>query len=333
MAGIEIRDLRRVDFALVRKLYAATKNRLRNEDYDRWCFFDTPWGDSIAVIAVDGDLCAGLFVLRPTMLELGGKDVLGAQATDLMTHPDYRRRGLFVAMVEESFRIAASREFEVIYAFPNAQGKSYPGFVHRLNFDHVGDVYSWKYDIRSLRWPLPAWKSLRRPAIMAGENDIRPGELEPLIQAAKDGSQVCRIKRDQKWLAWRYAKASGEIYRWHTGRDSAGKIQAAVLVGERDESWGGLGKGELRIHEAFAHTEDALVIVLAALTHRAKGESKTIVKMLVKDAQIEAALQKAKFGRAESLPLAVRKLTARTLSGNVHHFPVWRIAGGDVDVF
>jgi GNAT superfamily N-acetyltransferase len=333
MTGISIRELRREDFSLVRNLYAATKNRLRPEAHDYWCFFDTPWGDSPAVIALDGDLCAGLFVLRPTMFKLGGEDVLGGQAVDLMTHPDYRRRGLFVALFEESMRIAASHGYEMVYAFPNEKGKSYPGFVYRLNLDHVGDVFSWNYNIRSFRLPLPAWGRLKGTSIVAGEDDIRPGELETLIKTSEDEREVCRIKRNQTWLTWRYAKASSEMYRWHTGRDSAGVIQAALLVGERDESWGGLGKGVLRIHEAFAHFEDALVALLTVLIHRAKVESKTVVKMFVKDAQIESALRKAKFKPAESLPLVVRKLTARRFGGNVHHFPAWRIVGGDIDAF
>jgi len=73
--------------------------------------------------------------------------------------------------------------------------------------------------------------------------------------------------------------------------------------------------------------------LLAALIHCAKGESKTVVKMFVKDAQIESALRKAKFKPADSLPLVVRKLTARRFGGNVHHFPAWRIVGGDIDAF
>ena len=53
MSSIQLRALNREDFARVRALYSATKNRLRAEAYDAWCFFDTPWGDAIAVIAVE----------------------------------------------------------------------------------------------------------------------------------------------------------------------------------------------------------------------------------------------------------------------------------------
>ena len=333
MSSIQLRALNREDFARVRALYSATKNRLRAEAYDAWCFFDTPWGDAIAVIAVDGELCVGLFVLRPTMLDLGGEDVMGALALDLMTHPDYRRRGLFVAMVEESFRLAFSRGLEVVYALPSEKRISYPGLVHRLNFDHVGDVFSWTYDIRPFRLPAPVWGSSGRPPITVGADDIRPGELEALIHAPKDERGVCRIKRDDKWLAWRYAKASGETYRWHTGRDSNGALQVAVLAGEPDDSWGGLGQGEVHLQEAFASSEDALVTVLKALTRRARRESKTSVRMLVKDAPVESALRKAGFKRTESLALTVRRLTGRTFKGNVHHAPAWRIMSGDVDMF
>jgi GNAT superfamily N-acetyltransferase len=331
MTSFKMRELRREDFDLVRNLYAATKNRLRGEAYDYWRFFDTPWGDSPAVIAIDRNVCAGLLVLWPTMLDLGGEDVLGAQVMDTMTHQDYRGRGLFLSLAEECFRIAASRGFEVLYSFPNSN--SFPGFIRRLNFDHVGDVFAWKYHISSFRMPSLAGDARRRTAAGSEIDGIEPDKLQTLIRVTNDERDVCRIKHDQTWLTWRYAKASSEVYQWHAVRGPDGDIQAAVLVGERDDSWGGYGKGELRIHEAFTHSEDALAVLLAALTRRAKGAARTVVKMLVKDVRVESALRKAQFRPAEPHPLIVRKLTARRLSGNVHHFPAWRIVGGDIDSF
>jgi len=331
MTDIQIRELRREDMSLVRKLYATTKNRLRAEAYDRWCFFDTPWGDPVGVIAVDRDLCVSIFILRPTMLDIGGEDVLGAQATDLMTHPNYRGRGLFVSVVEECFRIAATRGFEAVYAFPNPN--SYPGFIRRLNFAHVGDVFAWEHNLWLLRMSLPVWGARKREAAVEELRSIEPAELQSLIRASNNERDVCRIKRDQAWLTWRYAKASSEMYQWYAKRSPAGEIQAAILVGERDDSWGGLGKDVLRIHEAFAYSEDALATLLTALIRRAREASKMGVRMFVKDARIESVLRRAKFRTAELHPLIVRRLTTRRFSANVHHHPAWRIVGGDFDAF
>lgn len=318
MGELELRELRRDDVGLVRGLYEATKNRLRPEEYDRWRFFDTPWGDSPAIIAVDGEVCAALYIVWPVMLRLGDEDVLGAQSMDTMTHPEYRGRGLFVSAAEECFALAKSRGFEVVYGFPNAN--SYPGFVRRLDFDHVGDVPSWA----------PA-RRLRSPAVDFVVDEVGNGELEPLLAAWQDERDACRVRRDRTWLDWRYGAASGERYQWLSIRDTGG-VRAAALLGERDESWGGYGRAELRIHELLADSEESRAAILTAARRHAKACARTL-KLLAHDERLAAPLARARYARGELHPLIVRKLVSRRLPANVHHFPAWRILGGDMDSF
>jgi GNAT superfamily N-acetyltransferase len=329
MAAIEIRALQRDDLPRFRQLYRTVKGRQRGEPYDRWCFYDTVWGDSIGVLAVDGDLCVSIFTLRPTVFAIGGEDVLGAQATDLMTHPEYRGRGLFVALVVEALRLATARGIDIVYAFPNSQ--SYPGFNRKLSFDHVGDVSVWRRDFR--RFDLPVWPRTGGASLVANCGDGPPDDLEALLPPPDDEREVCRIKRDRLWLGWRYAKSSSEDYRWYVGRDTNGQIQAALLVGERNALWEGYGQGDLRVHEAFARSEASLTALLQYLVQKTKGHAKTAVKMFVSDPLIEAALPRARFRRTGTHPLLVRRLSARPLKGNVHLFTAWRIVGGDFDGF
>jgi GNAT superfamily N-acetyltransferase len=321
VSEIQLRELKPDDLELVRSLYHATKDRLRPIDYDRWRLYGTPWGDSPAAIAVDGDVCAGLYIIWPVTLRLGSEDVLGAQSMDTMTHPDHRGRGLFTRLAEECFSIAERRGFEVVYGFPNEN--SYPGFVRRLNFDHAGDVPTWIHT--------PGRFGRRRSTDVEPLRDL--AELAPLIEEFLSEKDVCRVRKDDTWLRWRYEQRSGEDYEWAVVRDSDGDVGAAALIGERDTSWGQFGRGDLRVHELFGRDEDALTEVLIAVASRARERKARSLRMLAHSPALEPSLRKAGFREGKGLPFIVRKLTARPLSGNVHHFPSWRIVGGDMDSF
>jgi GNAT superfamily N-acetyltransferase len=323
MAELEFRELRRDDFDLIRGLYEATKNRLRPEDYDRWRFFDTPWGDSPAVIAVDGTVCAGLYIVWPTMLNLGGEAVLGAQSMDTMTHPAYRGQGLFVGLAEQALGLATARGFDVIYGFPNES--SYPGFIRRLNFDHVGDVPSWSHSLKRR----PSLGLRTRPPVL--DTVEHAGSLEQLIAETVETRDVARVLKDRTWFDWRYSAPSHEQYEWVRLRGD--DPDAAALVGERDASWGAYERGVLRIHEAYGRSTEALTELFIAIVARARAEQKTALHVLAKDEGVETALRAAGFRAGKRYPLIVRKLVAHRLAANVHHFPAWRIVGGDMDSF
>ena len=321
MSDLEYRALTPSDFDLVRDLYEVTKSRLRADDYDRWRFFGTPWGDSPAVIAVDGAICAGLYIVWPTMLELGGEPIPGAQSMDTMTHPDYRGRGLFVELAERTFALAADRGFEVVYGFPNSA--SYPGFIRRLNFDHVGDVPSWSY-------PLGRRGFMR--TLGRGPSELQATDAEdvrPLIDEWVSERDVVRIRKDETWFDWRYGPSSHERYEWLATRSG----DAAALVGERDETWGGHGEGFVRIHELVGRTPEALEALLRELGAKARADGKRALQILAWDERLQAPLTSAGFRRDAAYPLIVRKLVARRLPANVHHFPAWRVVGGDMDSF
>ena len=68
---IEIRPPTRDDLPAIGDLYYAVKGRHRPESVDRWRLFDTPWGDSVSLIALDGDVCVALGIVWPAMLRVG----------------------------------------------------------------------------------------------------------------------------------------------------------------------------------------------------------------------------------------------------------------------
>jgi hypothetical protein len=76
---IEIRFPTPDDLPAIGELYRAVKGRGRPDSVTRHRFFDTPWGDSPAFIALDGDKCVSVGLVWPVALRVGDEVVLGGQ--------------------------------------------------------------------------------------------------------------------------------------------------------------------------------------------------------------------------------------------------------------
>ena len=67
----------------------------RRPDFWQWEFGDGYAGPGRVFVAESGDLLAGHFAFVPQRYEIHGETVRGALAVDVMTHPDFRRQGVF----------------------------------------------------------------------------------------------------------------------------------------------------------------------------------------------------------------------------------------------
>ena len=118
----------------------------------KWEFLDNPVGAIFTFIAeVDGKI-VGQSGLLPTWLNWNGKKILGAQAIDAMTHPAYRKKGIYTSLAKESDAYAASQGVSIFYGIPN--DLSYPIRVKKLGFADLGAIpYLVKIlDRKSLIW-------------------------------------------------------------------------------------------------------------------------------------------------------------------------------------
>lgn len=80
----------------------------------------------------------GQYAVIPVAMSIAGKNVLGAQSVDTMTHPDYRRQGIFETLARKVYEQAHTDGIHIVYGFPNQS--SYPGFVEKLNWFDITTV-------------------------------------------------------------------------------------------------------------------------------------------------------------------------------------------------
>jgi GNAT superfamily N-acetyltransferase len=110
----------------------------RSLDHWKWKFVENPTNKMSAFVAEDGGHIVGQYAVLPTFMSLRTAKVMGAQSLDTMTHPSYRRQGMFVSLAKQCLARAGSEGVELFYGFPNEQ--SYPGFVRELGWIDMGEL-------------------------------------------------------------------------------------------------------------------------------------------------------------------------------------------------
>jgi hypothetical protein len=322
------------DLTQLRALFAICFGHSRPEPYDRWRLFATPFGPAPTIVAeLNGELIAA-YTVWPTMLNIGGEVVRGAISMDTMTHPDHRGGGLFVKLALACFEELEKNGYEVLYGFPNTN--SYPGFIRRLNWDHVTDVpffRRWINRYRGRRAPLPLLGSAmakRLPIVKPGEVTIdrsKPSTdaIAALTRTHTPVQNLCRIERDPAWLDWRYAPPSGRRYEWFCARTN-GAIQGACAIG-----YDPADPRVIDVAELFG-APAVLPSLIGAVVAAADTLGAEQLRGLCLDPGLEAALVANGFERRHTTPLIVKALTVRPMKANIHQSDAWRIFGGDFDV-
>lgn len=99
---------------------------------------------------------AAYYGVIPLVAQYNGQRILCAQSGDTMTHPEYRGKGLFIALAKETYSLCKAEGVHFVFGFPNKN--SYPGFIRKLEWIHYSDMHQYIVDSG---FPIPlekAWK-------------------------------------------------------------------------------------------------------------------------------------------------------------------------------
>ena len=78
----------------------------------------------------DGNL-AGQYATIPARMQIGDNRENTALSLDTMTHPAYRKQGIFVSLAKSVYEELRSNGVKLVYGFPN--DNSFHGFVKHLD--------------------------------------------------------------------------------------------------------------------------------------------------------------------------------------------------------
>jgi hypothetical protein len=161
------------------------------------------------------------FNVIPCLIQYNDKIILSAQATDAMSHPLYRYKGLFEQLANATFDLCKATGIKLLFGFPNQN--SYHGLVYKLQWRVIENlqlfvipvktfpfesllrnigakkIYN-KYTQWSLRKHQTSQHGLSNPLITEGFAGIYR-DNEYLEYKSYSDTQVIQVGKTKVWIA------------------------------------------------------------------------------------------------------------------------------------
>jgi GNAT superfamily N-acetyltransferase len=249
-----------------------------------WRYDSSPHGRSVSFVSklADGEAVCGYACSPRRALAKGDETTLAplGETGDVMTHPDWRKKGLFSALdracMEETKRLG----WPAVFGLPNRRSSHI--FVE-LGWKKVGTVRPWTFLLkdeegsrraRAREGRLQGWlvplgvrkcKAARAKLAERAGTRFRSRALERFPLAVVDLSRSVEkrfglmVRRDAAWLDWRFVKSPSGLHRALGVFDEAGALAgyAVVQLPRRGETLGWLV-------DVLARDDDALAAAISA---------------------------------------------------------------------
>jgi hypothetical protein len=243
---------------------------------------------------------AGSYSVIPLRMKLGNKEVTGSLSMNTMTHPDYRKQGIFKVLAEKTFESCQSKNIPITIGLPNAN--SYPGFTGALKFKDVGsrsllvkpfnagfviDKFIKNKFVKKVLSPVAnvglklcavkgLWSRSYDPKVSIVEVSAFGKEFDEFWnKVSKDYNNI--VVRDGRFLNWRFVSCPTRNY----------KTFKAVIQGEM--------VGYLVVSVDKHHSYDCQVAFIVDLVVNSKLDKDSVYKALVLAAEKWAISNKADF--------------------------------------
>jgi len=336
-----VRPYQPEDVDSLQELYTLVFREPRPAQHLVWKYSRNPAGSGLSMVAELSGQMVGHYGMMPTWLRIGKQVVLGVQACEAMTHPDFRNQGISIALARAGMDAAIAKGVEAGYGLAPLD-KSYHGLVARLNWDHVTDIPCWarvlnanvlKGRFRRIRHLV----SLGLNFLPSGNRtpggveirDEKPSDEEMVslaeLTSSREKLPACSVQRSVDWFKWRFDSESKRSYVWSSAyRD--GKLEAWAAFGINE--W-----GEMPLIDMNGSDPKSLEAVVSAATRQARKLGVSALFAYTSDQNMVRALKSCGYLRHGSIPLVVRQFTLRTLDANIHVDSSWHITSQDFDTF
>lgn len=197
--------------------------------YLEWQYDKNPAGQAYELITKTGDRITGHCAAIPMRHKIGPDIRTGSLGVNVMTHPDYRGRGIYVILQKEVDRLCGRNNIQFNFGFSNEY--SHRNCLRRLGYQEIGRFPLWILPfnlnrIARTRQPKQGW-FMRAAAFSANpfwrlysavsgtrgkarsltveRVDSFAPEFDRLWQKAQTGATNILI-RDQAYLNWRFTR-------------------------------------------------------------------------------------------------------------------------------
>jgi len=218
-------------------------------EYWNWQFKQNPSGFYKNIwLMMDKGKVVGHYAIIPERMMIQGKEHLCAQSLATATHPDYRRRGIFVTLANKTYQHAA-KEHNIFIVYGFAVRASYYGLVRKLGWRNFFPIKRlirildtdtfFKGKSKTKKFLFKAYSRLRK----AKEREEYTYNVEKVNRYGEDYDdlwhkvskrfQVITL-RDSKYLNWRFFDRPERSYANFVCRNSEGGILGYLVLRQHD---------------------------------------------------------------------------------------------------
>ncbi|MBT8339285.1 MAG: GNAT family N-acetyltransferase [Desulfatitalea sp.] len=230
------------------------RDRSLTAKYWQWRYFSNPAIQSFVFVAtVDGGkTIAGMRPLSIVSVKVGQRIRKALWLTAVITHPAYRKRGIFSALVKHSLQHAKDMGVDIAYTFPNHN--SYPIYQKKPQWRTLANI---PILVRPLNYRGLVLKSFRRVLGAAENHEIRQTmpsfadadlhngdsslfqlrmtrhvdhEYTRLWDNVSQEIQVA-LPRNRDYLKWRYLDCPVLPYELIEARDAHQRLLGYTVIG------------------------------------------------------------------------------------------------------
>ena len=302
MAEITYREFSSRDEQEVLSLFEASFGRPRDLVQWRWEFFGSP-EKSIIVLAENENKIVGHYAILPRTLRYGGDVMKAGIVVDVMTHPQYGRRGIFACSAIRAFELAKAAGISVLLGFPNEAAIR----GHRkVGWSEIGYARVFVRPLRASalstalrgRLRLPAFVTKGLDAILSLITKSTPiGEArgvkmtymsassltslgDELGRFVKDAlpESALRSERTVEWLKWRLADPLGAHYAVVARETGTSKLVGVMIIKMKEHK--GMRIGAILDIIVQERDQDVESLLLKNAIRKARSEGCEICLML-----------------------------------------------------
>jgi GNAT superfamily N-acetyltransferase len=269
-----VRAFSRGDEDALADLYETVLQRAFDAPRWKWQFGEAASGTGYIMFADDDGTLAGQYATVPVRMQIQGAPARASLSLDTMTHPGYRKQGIFVALAKAVYAETARQGVRLVYGFPN--DNSFPGFVKHLDFFVLDELPAlvrplllerilerrvrMQWLARLIGVPMQAlFDFFRLPRAREAELGVReeaafPAAVTGLFERVAPHFRNL-VVRDHDYLSWRYDRNPAFTYRRlfaYRGDELAGYC----VCGETERRGVSIGL----VVDLLAHPEDREVV-------------------------------------------------------------------------
>ena len=251
-AGFELKLCSRADRGEQAALYNACFKKPIDEAGLVWRYDENPCGAAISLLArAKGSAVSG-YACNPRVAQAFGQHGARIGETgDVMTHPDWRKRGIFSQLDRAAMAEAKLQRWPLVFGLPNRRSAHL--FVE-LGWERVGTLRPWTLVLESTSaaraerrkegrvaaWTIALARRRARKAARLAATTASAHRLQPIEQGFPAATeQLSRevasrfafmVRRDKAYLDWRFLRAPSGLHRAFEVRDATDSFAGYCVV-------------------------------------------------------------------------------------------------------